>query len=341
MLPNKLPANWIDFSQFKEKFQKVPVEEFPNKVKQKIEIPYVTVQIITYNHASFIKDALEGVIMQKTNFPFEIILGDDESQDGTREICIEYAKNYPEQIRLMLHKRENNIKILGKPCLIFQYLYNNFSARGKYIAVCSGDDYWTDTLQLQKQFDLLEVNSEVNRTHCANRIMITGTTRNHNIKPEKLLEEGETSTWMYVNFFQKIPLEYTEVIAEDTFLDVYLAAFGKRKGTPDVEPVVIRWHDNNMYMGGEPIELQKQRANTNEKCLTAFRIFKSEPDFDIILIARLLDKNRKLQFVYKRNKVQVAWFIFADIIRHGLLANLFKHLFIKFFKNKAIKKDFH
>ena len=95
MLPNKLPANWIDFSQFKEKFQKVPVEEFPNKVKQKIEKPSVTVQIVTFNHASFIKDALEGVLMQKTNFPFEIILGDDESQDGTREICIEYAKNYP------------------------------------------------------------------------------------------------------------------------------------------------------------------------------------------------------------------------------------------------------
>jgi glycosyltransferase involved in cell wall biosynthesis len=330
MLPNKLPENWIDFSQFKEKFRKVPVEEFPNKVKQKIKNPSVTVQIVTYNHVSFIKDALEGVLMQKTNFQFEIILGDDESQDGTREICIEYAKKYPGQIRLMLHKRENNIKILGKPCLIFQYIYNNFSARGKYIAVCSGDDYWTDSLKLQKQFDFLEANPMVNRTYCANRIEITGTKRNHDIKPENLLGEGETSTEMYVNFFQKIPLEYTQVIAEDIFLDVYLTAFGKRKGTPDVEPVVIRRHDNNTYMGIELIELQKQRANTNEKCLSALRIFKSEPDFDMILVSRLFHKNKMLQFAYKRNKVQVAWFLFADFVRHGLLAYLFKYLFKRF-----------
>ena len=96
--------------------------------------------------------------MQQTDFKFEILLGEDDSTDGTREICIEYAKKFPKKIRLFLHSHDNNIFIDGRPTGKFNVLYNLFSARGKYIALCEGDDYWTDPLKLQKQVDFLEAN---------------------------------------------------------------------------------------------------------------------------------------------------------------------------------------
>jgi glycosyltransferase involved in cell wall biosynthesis len=145
----------VDFKEFKDKYQKVPVELFPNKV---LEDPIVSVCVQTYQHATYIKDCLDGILSQETDFPFEILLGEDESKDETRNICIEYAKKYPERIKLFLHNRENNIKIGGNPTGRFNFIYNLCSANGKYIALCEGDDYWTDPLKLQKQVDLVEGN---------------------------------------------------------------------------------------------------------------------------------------------------------------------------------------
>lgn len=120
--------------------------------------PLVSVCIATYQHAGYIKDCIEGILMQETNFAFEIIIGDDQSTDGTREICKKYAEEYPHKIRLFLRDRqkscvfnENNERIFG-----FNAKWNRKSARGKYIATCEGDDYWTDPLKLQKQVDFME-----------------------------------------------------------------------------------------------------------------------------------------------------------------------------------------
>lgn len=125
----------------------------------------MSVCVTTYNHADYIKDCLEGILMQKTEFPIEILLGEDASTDGTREICLEYAKKYPKQIRLLLHHRENNIKINGNPSGRFNFLNNLYSAKGKYIALCEGDDYWTDSLKLQKQVELMEDNENIGIVH--------------------------------------------------------------------------------------------------------------------------------------------------------------------------------
>src|SRR5699024_9388467 len=95
------------------------------------------------------------------DFPFEILVGDDDSTDGTREICMEYAEKYPQKIRFFQHHRQNNIKIMGKPTGLFNGLYNRFSSRAPYIAVCEGDDFWTDSLKLQKQIDILKNNPDI------------------------------------------------------------------------------------------------------------------------------------------------------------------------------------
>jgi glycosyltransferase involved in cell wall biosynthesis len=147
----------MDFNDFKSKYEILPVEEFPHQVSDK---PIVSVCVLTYQHKPYIKECLDGILMQQTNFPFEILIGEDSSTDGTREICIEYAEKYPNKIRLFLHHRENNIKINDSPTGRFNLLYSFFIARGKYIALCEGDDYWTDPYKLQKQCDFLEANED-------------------------------------------------------------------------------------------------------------------------------------------------------------------------------------
>ena len=112
----------------------------------------VSVCMITYNHEKYIRQAIESVLMQKTDFTIELIIGEDCSTDHTRNIAKEYAKNYPEIIYAQF-PREN------------RGMVNNFftvlqSAKGKYIAMCEGDDYWTDPYKLQKQVDFLEANPE-------------------------------------------------------------------------------------------------------------------------------------------------------------------------------------
>jgi glycosyltransferase involved in cell wall biosynthesis len=133
--------------------------------------PLVSVWIPTYQHGAFIRECLDGVLMQVTSFPVEIIVGEDESTDGTREICIEYAKQHPDRIRLFLRSRARSHWTDGGTTRFFNGVWAWLSARGKYVALCEGDDCWTDPTKLQKQVDLLELRPDV--TLCCHRV-VTG-----------------------------------------------------------------------------------------------------------------------------------------------------------------------
>lgn len=143
--------------QFLEKYLKVPVIEVENDVAKN---PLVSVCVQTYNQQDFISQCLDGILEQKTNFDFEILVGEDESSDNTRAVCLDYAARYPDRLRLFLHSRENNIEVYGKPTSHFNFKYNMYSARGKYIAICEGDDFWNNPLKLQNQVNFLEQNKE-------------------------------------------------------------------------------------------------------------------------------------------------------------------------------------
>jgi glycosyltransferase involved in cell wall biosynthesis len=122
--------------------------------------PLVSVVVITYNHKNYIKECLDSVLMQKTDFPYEIILGEDDSTDGTREICIDYAEKYPDKIRLFLRDEKDKIYINGKKTGRFNVLECYKDSRGEYIAICEGDDYWTYSAKLQEQVGFLELNQD-------------------------------------------------------------------------------------------------------------------------------------------------------------------------------------
>ena len=121
----------------------------------------VSVVVTTFQHHAWIAECLDGILMQRTSFPVEILVGEDESTDGTREICQRYAEAHPERIRLFLRSRKEVIQMGGRATGRANMMATLGAARGRYIAFCDGDDYWTDPLKLQKQVDCLEADPEL------------------------------------------------------------------------------------------------------------------------------------------------------------------------------------
>ncbi|MBS4174155.1 glycosyltransferase [Bacillus sp. FJAT-49736] len=123
----------------------------------------VSINCVSYNHEDFIAEAIESFLMQKTNFEYEILIYDDASTDSTQEIIRRYEKKYPNVIKPIygkVNQYSRGLKVIGS--------INNKRARGKYIALCEGDDYWTNPYKLQKQVDYMENNPEC--TLCAHTV---------------------------------------------------------------------------------------------------------------------------------------------------------------------------
>lgn len=113
-----------------------------------------SIHCITYNHENYIADAIESFLMQKTDFPIEILIHDDASTDRTPEIIKQYESKYPDLIK-PIYQTENQY---SKGVKVGRF--NRERAKGKYIAICEGDDYWTDPYKLQKQVDYMEKHTE-------------------------------------------------------------------------------------------------------------------------------------------------------------------------------------
>lgn len=145
--------------------------------------PLVSISCITYNHAPFIRQCLDGFLMQQCDFEYEILIHDDASTDGTSDIIREYQKKYPEIIKPIIQKE--NQWSQGVRGINIKF---NFSrAKGKYIALCEGDDYWTDPLKLQKQVSFLEANPEY--SFCVhNNYTLNAHTGEQNIRNTKEVE---------------------------------------------------------------------------------------------------------------------------------------------------------
>jgi glycosyltransferase len=132
-------------------------------------LPLVSVIMITYGHEKYIQKAIEGVFLQKTNFPIEFIIANDCSPDNTDELVKEIIKKSPPNIQVRYTKHEANKGM--NPNFIWAYQ----QALGKYVAVCEGDDYWTDENKLQKQVDFLEQNPDYS-VSCHNIFLLNGDT---------------------------------------------------------------------------------------------------------------------------------------------------------------------
>ena len=133
--------------------------------------PLVSVSLVAYNAEAFIKDAIEGCLMQQVDFPYEILIHDDASQDRTPQIILDYASKYPDKIVPILqieNQFSTGFEINGKNVIPH--------ARGKYIAFLEADDYWIDPLKLQKQVDFMEKHPDVSMCFTATKEVETSDT---------------------------------------------------------------------------------------------------------------------------------------------------------------------
>ncbi len=142
--------------------------------------PRVSVAMITYNHEAYLSRAIEGVLQQQTDFPFELVIGEDCSTDGTRAICRDFAAKYPDKIVLRL--REKNVGMLEN----FRQVYD--CCRGEFIAICEGDDYWTSPRKLQRQVAAMETNPQWSASF--HRVIVTDT---HHQEPDILQPANDTA----------------------------------------------------------------------------------------------------------------------------------------------------
>lgn len=229
----------------------------------------VSVCMITYNHEKFVKQAIEGVLIQKTDFNIEFIISNDNSSDNTHQEIIEATKQLPSHINLSYHNQKKNLGMVPN------FVFSLRSCTGKYIAICEGDDYWVDPYKLQKQVDFLENNSEfVLCSHNAkivdeNNILLKERKSPQLIKDKTFskleLQKGAnllTLTLMFRNIIKSYPNQFFEVNNPDTFLISLLGAKGKGKYMESVIPAVYRSHGGGVWSN-----------ITNEKRLLASKIF--------------------------------------------------------------------
>lgn len=126
-----------------------------------MEKPFLSIVMLTYGHEKFIQQSIEGVFQQKTNFIVELIIANDNSPDETDDIVKSVISNAPSNIQINYKRHSTNLGMMRN------FIWALKEAKGKYVAICEGDDYWIDSLKLQKQVDFLEANADF-AVHCHN-----------------------------------------------------------------------------------------------------------------------------------------------------------------------------
>lgn len=218
--------------------------------KSSINNPVVSICCTTYNHEPYIAKAIDSFLMQETDFPFEILIRDDCSTDKTADIVKQYAAKYPQLIKPVFEK-ENTFSKGVKP---MPQLYK--LARGAYIAICEGDDYWTDASKLQKQVDFLEENNDYVITYTAveafeddlkDKNYVGGVTRDLSQDELQRATPINTLTTCFRNIFGELPKEFECTRYGDLFMWSILGAHGKGKFLADIKPAHYRIHEGGIH----------------------------------------------------------------------------------------------
>lgn len=217
----------------------------------------LSILCISYNHEKFIRKALDGFLMQKTNFPFEIIIHDDASTDKTSDIIRKYAEKYPDIIKPIFQTENQFSKNIN---IAKHFMWSEI--KGEYVALCEGDDYWTDKYKLQKQVDFLDTHPEC--TICFHPVKVIW---EDNSYPQSIFPTPEkrfNKTMLTIddlikgNFIQTNSVVYRwqmkneknifpdNILPEDYFLHLLHAQKGKIGFLPDIM-AVYRRHKNGIW----------------------------------------------------------------------------------------------
>ena len=210
--------------------------------------PLVSVCTITYNHENYINEAIDSFLMQETDFPFEVLISDDCSPDGTADVIRQYMEKFPNIINANLRDKNVGAAINGTE--------NLQRAKGEYIALCEGDDYWTDPLKLQKQVSFLEGHEEYVITYSDIQAFDSngnlqknygGATRDvEAIELQKCISIS-TMTTCFRNVLKEFPPEDQCSRLGDLFLWSLLGQYGKGKFLEDIKPTKYRVHEGGAF----------------------------------------------------------------------------------------------
>lgn len=236
----------------------------------------VSIICTVFNHEKYLRSCLDGLVSQKTTFPFEIIVHDDASTDGSADIIREYEKKYPEIMR-PIYQTENQYKIYHK---IIKPLCLPV-ARGRFLAFCEGDDYWTDPLKLQKQYDFMNAHPDYALCACSTKWQdqITGETRaqgsvstDMDVPLEDIILEPNGRIFVFVSYFVK--REVYDTLPEWDFpigdypVAVYSALLGKVHMLAD-SMCVYRWHAAGSWT--ERMNGDEQRRKVSERMIEGLK----------------------------------------------------------------------
>jgi SAM-dependent methyltransferase len=213
-------------------------------------LPLLSILCITYNHERYIRQALDSFLMQEVRFPFEIVIGDDCSTDATVQVIEEYQAKHPGIIKLLPSRfnlgMTQNFRRAMKAC------------RGRYIAICEGDDFWEDATKLAKQVKFLEGNPGYVITYHDAQVLDKSGHRGGLQLPVELQCDStpdelartrpiSTLTVCFRNLLDDIPAEFNHVPALDLCLWSLLGQFGAGKYMPEIKPAVYRVHDGGVF----------------------------------------------------------------------------------------------
>lgn len=251
--------------------------------------PLVSVVMITYGHENYIREAIEGVLMQKGDFELELIVANDCSPDATDTVIHDILKENPRASCLHYIRHKKNMGMMQN------FIFALQQAKGKYIALCDGDDYWTDTYKLQKQVDFLETYPDYVLSFHKVKILqsdgalledfITKIPENYE-EQETLARLGNyihTPSVVYRNIIKVFPYEFSLSPIGDYFLYMLLTEHGKIKYLED-EMAVYRYG-----VGIHSTHTQIKMAKANFKLFTLLLSYFNEPKINRILLARQLD----------------------------------------------------
>ncbi len=251
----------------------------------------LTICLITYNHANYIARAIEGVLEQQTDFEWNLLIADDCSTDGTKEIIKSYKLQHPNKINILL--QEKNIGAASN------WLELITTPKSKYIAYFEGDDYWTDPNKLQQQVNFLEANpnfsicftdycilkqgnEELKTSNIYNNLKTRNEFGLHDVIRNNFIP---TLTVMYRNSFHEFPSNFRNLFPGDWPLHILNAQYGKIKFLPIVT-AVYRLHGDGVCSSSKPIENYKKYL----KSLVLIQEWFKDADFSLkiaFLIAKI------------------------------------------------------
>jgi FkbM family methyltransferase len=300
--------------------------------------PLVSIACITYNQENFIKDTLEGFLMQKTTFPIEIIVNDDASNDNTASIIKDYVLKYPNLI-VPIFQLENQYSKGINPGVEFVLP----RCSGKYIALCEGDDYWTDPFKLQNQVDFLESNpdfaicfhnAKIYYESEPDRIDYSNNNDQKEVTTFDDIAKGEyiyTATCVFrLNDFKKFPLKYYKYVNNYT-LDLHNAQFGKIKYIDEVMSVY------RVHPGGIWSMVSRLTTLTNQLPIYKFYVDYFNRKYRSYFITHLRNMTKEI-IVLKKNSSDYSSFpyYFLQYLKYNIFVfkewKIILHLIYKYFK---------